>query len=79
MNCLAMAASGNTEFLEKLDRTNNLVIDGCNEDCGLKIFQRAGKTVHVHVRITDLGYEKGKASTSQDEVNKIYEHSAVLY
>lgn len=37
-----------------------LAIDGCNLDCARKTIERAGITITAHVRMADLGMEKGR-------------------
>lgn len=45
----------------------NIVIDGCDKDCGRKVMQRVGVANFRHVRVTDLGIEKVKGVWACDE------------
>lgn len=44
-----------------------LAIDGCSLDCARRTLERVGIAVSAHVRMSDLGMEKGR--TPVDEVN----------
>jgi uncharacterized metal-binding protein len=48
------------------DADLNLVLDGCPMDCAKKIFDRAGLTNYVQVKVTDLGIEKKKGVRAAD-------------
>jgi uncharacterized metal-binding protein len=43
------------------------VLEGCPVDCAKQIFERAGVTNYIHVRVTDLGIEKVKGVRATDE------------
>lgn len=45
-----------------------LAIDGCPLDCAAKTLKEAGFTDFVHVRLTDLGCEKGNTPVDDDRV-----------
>lgn len=79
MNCLTVAATGSDEKIAEFKKSNILVIDGCTEDCGKKIMAMRGITDYKYLRLTDLGYEKGKTPTSQDTVKEIYEKAEIIY
>lgn len=79
MNCLAMVAIGNEPLISSLKLSNVLVIDGCPVDCGRKILEQAGMTSFVHLRLTDLGYVKGKTSVTEATTQEIYEKAELLY
>ncbi len=56
------------------DADMNVVIDGCDMDCGKKTFDRCGVTNYVQVKVTDLGIEKAKPkAATDDEVGKVIE------
>jgi uncharacterized metal-binding protein len=48
-----------------------LAIDGCSLDCAKNTLVQAGFTKFEHVRVTDLGIEKGKSPVSDDNVAKV--------
>ena len=47
---------------DKMERARNaakrIVIDGCEDHCALKIMEKAGLPVDLHVDVTELGIEK---------------------
>jgi len=45
-----------------------LAIDGCPLDCARKTLEEAGFTQFEHVRLTDLGMEKGNTPASDEAV-----------
>jgi uncharacterized metal-binding protein len=68
MFCLAGLGAGiETMIPTARDADLNLVIDGCPTDCAKKIFDRAGLTNYVQVKVTDLGIEKKKGVRAADE------------
>ena len=79
MSCLVLVASCSDEKIDEFMQNNFLVIDGCSEDCGKKIMKQKGISDYKYLRITDLGYEKGKTSTNQETVKRIYEKAKVIY
>jgi uncharacterized metal-binding protein len=79
MNCLTVAATGTEEKIEEFKKCNLLVIDGCTEDCGKKIMAMRGINHYKYLRLTDLGYEKGKTPTSQETIKTIYEKAEIIY
>jgi uncharacterized metal-binding protein len=45
-----------------------LVVDGCDSDCAKKTMEIAGFADFVHVRVTDLGMEKGKTPPTEERI-----------
>lgn len=43
-----------------------LAIDGCALDCTRKSLEEAGFTRSNHLRLTDLGFEKGNTNINSD-------------
>lgn len=78
MKCLAFVSAGITEMIDSVKDTNMLVIDGCALDCGKKTFEKNGLKNFIHLRLTNLGYEKGKTPANAENVNEIYEKAALL-
>ena len=74
MSCLALFATCDEEKLIKLKNKDIYVIDGCGEDCGRKIMEGRGIKDYSYLRITDLGFEKGKTPASHETVNAVVEH-----
>ena len=40
------------------DADLNVVIDGCDVDCGKKVFDNRGLSNYVHIKVTDLDIDK---------------------
>ena len=78
MSCLALVASCSDEKINEFKQNNFLVIDGCSEDCGKRIMEQKGISDYKYLRITDLGYEKGKTPTDQKTVRAIYEKAELI-
>lgn len=49
------------------DADENVVIDGCDMDCGKATFDRCGVSNYVQVKVTGLGIEKQKPKAATDE------------
>lgn len=45
-----------------------LAIDGCNLDCAKKTLERVGIAVSAHVRMSDMGMEKGKTPANETNI-----------
>ncbi|MGL4528579.1 MAG: putative zinc-binding protein [Aestuariivirga sp.] len=45
-----------------------LAIDGCNLDCAKKTIERVGLAVTAHIRMSDLGMEKGKTPANEANI-----------
>ena len=78
MKCLAFVSAGITEMIDSVKDTKMLVIDGCTLDCGKKTFEENGLNDFIHLRLTDLGYEKGKTPPTADVIEKMYEEAIFL-
>ena len=55
-----------------------LAIDGCPQDCAKKTLELAGFTKVKHVRVTDLGFKKGKAPATAEAIRKVATAAATL-
>lgn len=75
MKCLAFVSAGITEMIDSVRNSNILIIDGCDLDCGKKTFEKNGLNKFAHLRLTDLGYKKGKTPPSPEVINEIYEQA----
>ncbi len=78
MKCLAFVSAGITEMIDSVKDSNMLVIDGCKLDCGKKTFEKNGLNDFIHLRLTDLGYEKGKTPATAELIDKMYEKTVAL-
>ncbi len=48
-----------------------LAIDGCALDCVRNCLEQAGFTVFEHLRLTDLGFEKGQSAVTDEAVERV--------
>ena len=55
-----------------------LALDGCQLDCARLTLEEADITNFTHVRVTDLGLEKGKVAVGPDTVANVAEKAASL-
>jgi uncharacterized metal-binding protein len=68
MFCLAGLGAGIPGMVQTAkDADLNVVIDGCPMDCAKQIFDRAGITNYMQIKVTDLGMEKTKGVRATDE------------
>ena len=56
----------NTRAAEKL-----VVIDGCDTDCAAKLLRKCGFEEFQHLRVTDLGYEKGQSPVTEEAIDRV--------
>ena len=69
MFCLAGIA-GKVELIEVNTRGADriLVVDGCDSDCAKKTMELGGYTEFIHLRVSDLGMEKGKTPVTDERI-----------
>ena len=72
MHCLAVVGAGIDATTGDLKKTNLLVIDGCNCDCGKKIVEKAGFNDYYYLRITDLGFQKNRTGVTGSSIQSVY-------
>ena len=72
MFCLAGIA-GKVELIEGNTRGADrlLVLDGCDSDCAKKTMEIGGFTGFTHVRVSDLGLEKGKTPVTEERIELV--------
>jgi uncharacterized metal-binding protein len=79
MNCLAAVAADVKPTIEAFKEANLLLIDGCPVDCGKKILDKAGIENYKYLRMTDLGYIKGKTPVTIEVIEAVYEKATIEY
>lgn len=79
MNCLAVVGAGIEKSINDFKTKNILVIDGCPVDCGKRILKKNGISNANYLRVTDLGFKKGKTEVNSQNVNTVYESASVIY
>ena len=72
MYCLA-GLGGDVESIVETAKAAGgiLVIDGCTVDCAKKTVERTGLSGFAHLRVTDLGLEKGKTPLTDEAIARI--------
>ena len=50
-----------------------LAIDGCALDCARNTLEQAGFTASTHLRLTDMGLEKGKSPANEENIARAVE------
>jgi len=77
MYCLAGVGGDVEEIVNNTrDAGELVVVDGCDADCGAKVMRKAGFKQFLHLRVTDLGFEKGQSPVTDEAVN--YVAAAIL-
>jgi len=72
MFCLA-GISGKVELIEVNTRGADriLVLDGCDSDCAKKTMEFGGFSDFLHLRVSDLGMEKGKTPVTDERIDLV--------
>jgi uncharacterized metal-binding protein len=69
MYCLAGVGGRVPGILKTTGEAENiLAIDGCPLDCTRLCLEEAGFSEFRHMRVTDLGLEKGKSPATEDNI-----------
>ena len=72
MFCLAGIGGGVEPIMQKTGSASKiLAIDGCGLDCVKSCLEQAGFDKFEHLRVTDLGMEKGKSPTTDENIGKV--------
>ena len=76
MYCLA-GVGGDVDMIVNNTRAaaRLLVIDGCETDCAAKLLRRNGFEAFEHLRVTDLGFEKGKSPVTDESIARVAEEA----
>ncbi len=79
MFCLMGVGGRVPGILEKTKAATRIVaIDGCSLDCAKKCLEVAGLTNFKHVRVSDLGMEKGKTPVTDENIAKVAKAASAL-
>jgi uncharacterized metal-binding protein len=69
MYCLAGIGGRIENIMESTKAASKiLAIDGCQSDCACNTLLRAGFKEFDHLRLTDMGMEKGKSPVSEEKI-----------
>jgi uncharacterized metal-binding protein len=72
MYCLAGIGAKVEKIVTNTQAAERLVaLDGCDNDCSRKMLEAAGFEPVLHLRITDLGMEKGKTPVTTERVRQV--------
>lgn len=73
MFCLAGVGANLSGFIASAKGADRLlVVDGCKLDCARKTLIERGITENIiHVRVTDLGNEKGKSPATAERIEAV--------
>jgi uncharacterized metal-binding protein len=72
MYCLAGLGGRISIIVENTKAASKVVaIDGCNLNCAERTLRQAGIKGFEHVRLEDLGMEKGKAPASDQNIERV--------
>lgn len=79
MFCLAGIGGRVQDIMDRTAQSELLLaIDGCEKDCARNCLAQAGFTNVRHVRLTDLGFEKGKTPVTAENVNRVVDFAQPL-
>jgi len=79
MFCLAGVGGRVSGIMKTTESASKiLAIDGCELDCAKELLKQAGFTGFEHLRITDLGMQKGKTDITEQNIAKVAEQGASL-
>jgi uncharacterized metal-binding protein len=79
MFCLTGVGGRVPGIMEKTKAAARIVaIDGCPLDCAKKCLESAGLTNFKHLRVTDLGMEKGKTGVTEQNITKVAQAASSL-
>jgi uncharacterized metal-binding protein len=79
MFCLAGVGGRITPIMQKTQTASEiLAIDGCPLNCVAETLQQAGFSRFKHLRITDLGFEKGSTPVDEKRIGKAVDQGREL-
>ena len=79
MYCMAGLGGDVRPIVENTRKAGTiLAIDGCNVDCVKSTLERLGLKDYAHLRVTDLGLEKGASPVNDENVGKVAGKGAEL-
>ena len=79
MYCLA-GIGGDVKSIQETTRSASkiLAIDGCPQECARKTLERAGFTGFQHLKIFDLGLQKGSSPATAENIRLVVNKGAEL-
>jgi uncharacterized metal-binding protein len=55
-----------------------LVIDGCSQECGRKTLELAGFRDFQHLKLAEMGYQKGETPVTPDRIREVADRGAEM-
>jgi uncharacterized metal-binding protein len=55
-----------------------LVIDGCSQNCAQQVLEQAGFTSYAHLKLADMGMEKGNSPVNVESIEKVAAQGVIL-
>lgn len=72
MYCLAGIGGRVELILVNAQAARSIVaVDGCDTDCAKRTLELAGFKDFTHIRVTDLGMEKGKSAVTPERIDAV--------
>jgi uncharacterized metal-binding protein len=79
MFCLAGIGGRVSSILKSTEAAASiLAIDGCALDCTQKSLEEAGFDKINHLRLTDLGFEKGSTEVNSDSIAQVVDKAKIF-
>jgi len=79
MYCLAGVGGHIEDMLLNVQAAGKiLAIDGCPKDCARQTLAHAGFTHVAHLRLTDMGLQKGSSLATEEHINKVVKQARPL-
>jgi uncharacterized metal-binding protein len=76
MTCLAGIGGRVSSIVKTTEAARSiLAIDGCSHDCTRKTLEGAGFAKINHLRLSDIGFEKGQTDVSSTTVARVIDHA----
>ena len=79
MYCLAGVGGHIEDMLLNVQAAGKiLAIDGCPQDCARQTLAHAGFTDVAHLRLADMGLQKGSSPVTEEHLNKVVKQARPL-
>lgn len=74
MFCLAGVGGRVKPIMQTVEAAERVIaVDGCSLDCARATLEQAGFSGFDHIRVTDLGMEKGKSAPNEERITRVSE------
>ncbi|HOM18598.1 MAG TPA: putative zinc-binding protein [Thermoguttaceae bacterium] len=80
MCCLAGIGGRVSGFMASVESAAAvLVLDGCPLDCGRRTMEQAGFKDFVHLRVTDLGFQRGQSPPTPERIQTVVQQATARF